>query len=98
MDGPDSTFFRKKSDEHNRTLLQKFRNSILESLAPNRNRSIDIIKRTHFIDPETFLCFEFVSDEFCGKIDIPNRSKYTQQVFDFFDKHFPGVNIGEGTR
>ena len=54
--------------------------------------------RTQFKDDETFLCFDFVSDEFCGKVDIPLRSKYTKQIFDFFDKHFPGVNIGEGTR
>merc|ERR1711953_1103827 len=47
-------------------------------------------------DNDSFRCFDFVSDEFCGKVDIPLRSKYTKQIFDFFDKHFPGVNIGEG--
>ena len=56
------------------------------------------VRPEHFQDKESFLCFDFVSDEFCGKVDVQYHKRYTKQIFDFFDKNFPGVNIGEGKR
>ena len=52
----------------------------------------------HFIDNDSFRCFDFIGDEFCGKVDVYYHKRYTKQIFDFFDRNFPGVNISEGMR
>ena len=52
----------------------------------------------HFKDNDSFRCFDFIGDEFCGKVDVYYHKRYTKQIFDFFDRNFPGVNISEGMR
>ena len=52
----------------------------------------------HFKDNDSFRCFDFISDEFCGKVDLNYHKRYTKQIFDFFDRNFPSVHISEGMR
>ena len=39
------------------------------------------------------MCFEFCSKSYLGTHTIEQRRDYTQQIFDFYNKNFPGISI-----
>ena len=44
-------------------------------------------------DEDLFVCFEFCSKSYLGTHTIEQRRDYTQQIFDFYNKNFPGISI-----
>lgn len=67
-----------------------------QRLKTDRPKNLFLLE--HSKDNDSFRCFDFISDEFCGKVDLNYHKRYTKQIFDFFDRNFPGVNISEGMR
>ena len=49
-----------------------------------------------FSDKDLFLCFEFCSTSYLGTHTTEQRRDYTKQIFDFYNKNFPGISIYKG--